>query len=168
MELLQNKKGDFFYKSSLCTSRVHIVHCSDNIYEIKSNTHNPYIVVEECTGYTRSHLVTSYGISGAMTIVNNYLSEREHIEGQHILAVWKLKINIKKVDDTECVNYMKFVMRKMDKIFKPIYNDEVYGHHTYFSMLKMWEDNRFFKYHNEAKIYLHYYKYVNNTNLVPK
>lgn len=93
MKLVQNEHSELRFTDKFSDDNsIHLVHCADNLEDIKEDVWEPYIVAEECTNFARIHLVTAPNEDVAAQDVAQYLQEAEHVSEPHIIAVFKLEI----------------------------------------------------------------------------
>ena len=93
MKLYQNKHSELVFSDKFGDDNtIHIIHCSDNLEEIKEDVWDAYLVAEECTNYPRLHLLTSPSEDEALQAVDEYLREKEGDEESHLIGVFKLEL----------------------------------------------------------------------------
>jgi hypothetical protein len=71
----------------------HIIHCSNNITDLKNDVANIYIVAEECTNFPRIHLLTDFSEDEALQQISNYLFEIEQTNEPHLIGCSLVEIN---------------------------------------------------------------------------
>ena len=71
---------------------IHLIHCSDNLEDLKEDVANLYIVAEECTNFARVHLVTDFSEDEALQQVDEYLREKEGVEESHLIGVFEAEL----------------------------------------------------------------------------
>ncbi len=64
----------------------HVIHCSDNIIDLREDVANIYIVAEESTNFPRIHLLTDFSEDEALQQISNYLFEIEQINEPHLIG----------------------------------------------------------------------------------
>jgi len=93
MKLIQNIHGELRFTDKFSDDNtIHLVHCANNLEDIKEDVWSPYIVAEECTNFARIHLVTAPNEDVAAQDVAEYLQEKEGEDEPHIIAVFKLEL----------------------------------------------------------------------------
>ena len=87
-----NNKGKLIAVGKYGEESIHIVHCSENIEELKEDCANIYLVAEECTNFARVHIVTDFSEDEALQQVDEYLREKEDTAYSHLIGVFEAKI----------------------------------------------------------------------------
>lgn len=91
---LTQENGKYKVIGKYGTEAVHVVHCSEDIKELKEDTANPYIVAEECGNFARVHLLTDFSEDEALQTIDEYLREKEEIkdDNTHLIGVFNVEI----------------------------------------------------------------------------
>ena len=93
MRLITNEHGELRFTDKFSDDNtIHVVHCADNLEDIKEDVWEPYIVAEECTNFARIHLITAPSKDVAALSVAEYLQEAEGEDEPHIIGVFKLEL----------------------------------------------------------------------------
>ena len=86
------EKGKLALKGSWGILTVHVVHCADNLKDLKEDVFNVYAVAEECTNYARIHLITHASADEALQEVVDYLREKEGEEEPHVIDFFECEL----------------------------------------------------------------------------
>jgi len=92
MYTIVNNEGKLMAKGKYGNEAIHIIHCSETIYDIKEDVAIPFIVAEESGNFARVHLVTDFSANEAMYQVLTYLQENEGVEEPHLIGVFECAV----------------------------------------------------------------------------
>ena len=92
MTLKENEHNELVFIDKFGENSIHIIHCSDNLEDLKEDVATPYLVAEEATNFARVHLVTDFSEDEALQQVDEYLREKEGIEETHLIGVFECEI----------------------------------------------------------------------------
>jgi hypothetical protein len=76
---------------------IHVDHTNGNIEDIKEDSYDAFLVVEECTNFGRLHLILDRNEDEAAQNVHDYLFEESAMQGDtdfdfHLIGVFKLEM----------------------------------------------------------------------------
>ena len=92
MKLIETKKG-LMIQSKYGEDAIHTNHTYDTLKDLRDDIWAPYMVVEVCTNYARTHLITASSEDHALEQVNEYLWEKEGILEPHLIIAEKLDLS---------------------------------------------------------------------------
>ena len=92
MTLKENEHNELVFIDKFGENSIHIIHCSDNLEDLKEDVATPYLVAEEATNFARVNLVTDFSEDEALQQVDEYLREKEGIEETHLIGVFECEI----------------------------------------------------------------------------
>lgn len=88
--LKTNDKNELVAVGKFGDEKIHLIHCSETIEELKEDVATPYLVAEECTNFARLNLVTDFSEDEALQQVDEYLREKEDVEESHLIGVFEV------------------------------------------------------------------------------
>ena len=91
-KIITNKKNKLALMGRYGEECIHVVHCSNDINDLKEDCENLYIVAEECTNFAMTHLVTAFSEDEALQQIDEYLRENEEAEDTHLIGVFKAEL----------------------------------------------------------------------------
>jgi len=99
------ENGKLKFKGKYGNECIHVIHCVENLKELKEDVATPYIVAEEFSNYPRIHLITSWSEDEALQSIDEYIREKEwtiedHEEAQknddyntHLIGAFECELN---------------------------------------------------------------------------
>ena len=91
-KITENEYNEIIAVGRFGEETIHVIHCADNIEDLKEDVANIYLVAEECTNFPRVHLVTDFSEDEALQQVDEYLREKEGVEESHLIGVFEAEI----------------------------------------------------------------------------
>jgi len=88
-----NSNGRLIAVSQYGEEMIDLVHCSENIEDLREDVATPYLVAEECSNFAFIHLVTDFSEDEALQQVAEYLREKEGYDEPHLIGVFKAEIH---------------------------------------------------------------------------
>ena len=89
-----NEQGKLVAVGEYGEETIHVIHCSETLEELKEDVATPYLLAEQCSNFSRIHLVTDFSEDEALQQLDEYLRENE-CEGDeytHLIGVYEVEL----------------------------------------------------------------------------